>query len=611
MKRPQTRTVLVTVLSTVAGAALAAGTFGAAPAGAFTAEVNPAPASGAWTVDGGGNGHGHGLSQYGARGAAMAGLKASQIIAFYYPGTTLSTSSSSSIRVWITDASGATTVVAAPGLSVAGVGTLPTSGISQWRLVPSGAGLALQRRTSTWATTRNGLPATATFSSTGPIRLVHGGGSSDFRGTLTAVRSGSGLITVNRLSLDDYVRGVIPNEMSSSWAAAAVQAQAIAARSYARYALEHNGSGAYDICDSTNCQVYRGMSSEESGSNAAVSATANKIVTYHGSVAFTQFAASDGGAMLAGGQPYLVSKADPYDNAASGDQYLKWTRTVSVASVARDYGLARVTEIDITGRSGGGPWGGAVTSATVRGTDSSGAARAVPTTGPGLASAMGLSYSLFHLRGGVLLPAGHVDGISVATVSSYRIGGWTFDPARPAVSTRVHVYVDSGARSFIANLPRPDVKRAFGISGAAHGFSVVVPIPATGRHKVCVYGMDAGSLRHSTLLCTYLSAPATPLGHVEAVVHSGSSYQVSGWTFDPSRLGGPGRVHVYVDRAAHPFNAVRPRTDVARHYGLRDARVGFVVSVPVPAGLHRICTYGINIAGAGTNVSLGCVAVRG
>ncbi len=604
MKRPQNRTVLVTVLSTVAGAAIAVGTIGAAPAGAFTAERNPAPASGVWTVDGGGNGHGHGMSQYGARGAAMAGLDVSKIIAFYYPGTTLSMSSSSSIRVWITDASGATTVAAVAGLSVTGVGALPTSGISQWRLVPSGAGLALQRLTSGKWVTAKALPASATFSSTsGAIRLVHGGGSSDFRGTLSAVRSGSGLITVNRLLLDDYVRGVIPNEMPASWPAAAVQAQAIAARSYARYALEHNGSGAYDICDTTNCQVYRGMSSEESASNAAVSATANEIVSYHGSVAFTQFAASNGGAMVSGGQPYLVSKADPYDHE-------QWTRTVSVASVAGYYGLARVTEIDITGRSGGGPWGGAVTSATVRGTDSSGAARAVPTTGPSLASVMGLSFSLFHLRGGVPAPAGHVDGISVETVSSYRIGGWTFDPARPAVSTRVHVYVDGGPRSFVANLPRPDVKRAFGISSAAHGFSVVIPIPATGRHKVCVYGMDAVSLHHSTLLCTYLSAPSTPLGHVEAVVHSGSSYQVSGWTFDPSLLGGPGRVHVYVDSSSHPFNAVRPRTDVARRYGLRNPNVGFVASVPVPAGLHRICTYGINTAGLGRNVSLGCVTVR-
>src|SRR5690349_16350789 len=59
-----------------------------------TVETYPIPSTGAITIDMRGNGHGHGLSQYGARGAAIAGLTAAQIIAFYYPGTTLKTLSS-------------------------------------------------------------------------------------------------------------------------------------------------------------------------------------------------------------------------------------------------------------------------------------------------------------------------------------------------------------------------------------------------------------------------------------------------------------------------------------------------------------------------------------
>ncbi len=383
----------------------------AVPLVAAATEVNPAPSSGVWTVDGRGNGHGHGLSQYGARGAAMAGLSAPRIVAFYYPGTRLVTARPQAMRVRITDQGSATTVRAAGGLRVTGVGVLSTPGVSRWRLVPSGAGLALQRLASgRWATARTGLPARADFATTsGVVRLYHGDGtSSDYRGTVGALRTSSGPITVNRLPLDSYLRGVVPREMPASWQAAAVQAQAIAARTYARYEAEHSGADPYDICDSPNCQVYGGLArydapgnrlyGEDPRSNDAVARTGNQVLTYSGQAAFTQFSASNGGVMSAGSQPYLVAKIDPYDNVRTGDPYLGWTLSVRVASVAGYYGLRRVTGLDITARAGGGPWGGVVKSATVRGVDAAGRARSLAVSGTSLAWAMDLPYTLFHLR---------------------------------------------------------------------------------------------------------------------------------------------------------------------------------------------------------------------
>src|SRR4051812_9809244 len=61
-------------------------------------------ASGTITLHGRGNGHGHGMSQYGAQGAAIAGLTSQQIVAFYYPGTTLDTIAASTVRVSISGA---------------------------------------------------------------------------------------------------------------------------------------------------------------------------------------------------------------------------------------------------------------------------------------------------------------------------------------------------------------------------------------------------------------------------------------------------------------------------------------------------------------------------
>ncbi|MDQ1719501.1 MAG: stage sporulation protein, partial [Pseudonocardiales bacterium] len=300
------------------------------------AEVITPTSSGVWTVAGHGFGHGHGLSQYGARGAARPaagrkGLTAAQIIAFYYPGTVLKTLTQPSIRVRIGADGGATTVAVPAGQSITlswtgGKLSTTSAGASRLRLVPSGTAGRLQAQyfKTSWVNWGPTLPAIANFaSSAGSLRLLQPSGSTELRGSVGAVLDASlGRITVNRLPLDAYVQGVVPREMPASWEAAAVQAQAIAARSYARYAVEHNSGASFDICDSSNCQVYGGeahyntsgslLYGEVTASNQAVAATANQVSTYQGATIFAQFSSSDGGWTSGGGKPYLPAKADPY-----------------------------------------------------------------------------------------------------------------------------------------------------------------------------------------------------------------------------------------------------------------------------------------------------------
>ena len=80
-------------------------------------------------------------------------------------------------------------------------------------------------------------------------------------GALALIKRGSGGRTINNVLLEDYVRGVVPAEMPTSWAADAVRAQAVAARSYAVRLRDFGGYSGFDICDTTACQVYGGMSS--------------------------------------------------------------------------------------------------------------------------------------------------------------------------------------------------------------------------------------------------------------------------------------------------------------------------------------------------------------
>ncbi len=609
----------------LAGALVVLGTLalGSGPSQAATpATERFALPPGSVTVQLRGNGHGHGMSQYGARGAAIAGHTAAGIVAFYYPGTSLVTLDSSTIRVLLSATGSSTTVAASAGLHVTGVSTaLPTSGISRYRLVASagGAGLSLQRLVgATWSSVRTGLADGAEFSrSAGALRLyLTDGSSTGYRGTLRALRGGGGVLTVNRVALDDYVAGVVPREMPSSWQAAAVQAQAIAARSYGRNAVETHSGQAFDICDTTQCQVYGGMTRyDRSGSvlwtedPAALVGNANTVLQYGHRTIFAEFSASDGGWTVDGGQPYLSAHSDPYDNAASGDPYLAWTRTVSSASIAGHYGLARASAIEVTGRDGHGTWGGRVTAGYVDGTDAQGSKRRIATTGFGLQAAMGLGTTWFWLQP-QSLPIGHLDRFAAVAPRVLQIDGWTFDPDHIDLPGKFVLTVDHVARPVqLSTVNRSDVQRVFATSTPTLGFSVRVSV-GVGQHMVCLYAVDRDGLGTRVLECLAAGMP-DPLGGVELFTATGlHTARLAGWSFDPSHGSSPGRIQLFVDGKARPVLATTvARPDVQSAFHTAGDRFGYDLTFTLFSGVHQVCVSGVDQDGHGS-VPLGCRAVH-
>ncbi len=141
---------------------------------------------------------------------------------------------------------------------------------------------------------------------------------------------------VQKVPLERYVRGVVSAEMPSSWPLAALEAQAIASRSYALTA--HAGGSKFDVYDDTRSQVYRGPAAETAQTNAAVAATAGQIVTYEGQPAITYYFASSGGMTEdvqnawpgAEPQPWLRGAPDPYDAGPRFD----WQLSMSFAAAA-------------------------------------------------------------------------------------------------------------------------------------------------------------------------------------------------------------------------------------------------------------------------------------
>ena len=141
----------------------------------------------------------------------------------------------------------------------------------------------------------------------------------DYRGNVI-FRPHDGKITViNEISLDDYVRGVVAGEMPSSWHTEALKAQAIAARCYALKSLGKHSDFGFDLCTTTNCQVYGGIASEKDSTNRAVEETLGIVAAYDNKVVDTLFYSSNGGYVEAaenvwgGKYPYFQTFKDEYE----------------------------------------------------------------------------------------------------------------------------------------------------------------------------------------------------------------------------------------------------------------------------------------------------------
>jgi stage II sporulation protein D len=374
----------LTILTTAATLVAAAAT--AAPVQA-TERREPATV----TISTLGNGHGKGLSQYGARNRAEDGQTYPQIVEHYYPNTSWGTAGGS-VRVLLTAAPRGSVVVAArPRLTARSLGTgtswtLPSKRdgktVTRWRIRRDGSSSRIAYRTRSWHDWKRARGDAEFVAGGRPITLI---GAGQYRGALRHTSAG----TVNVVGLESYLRGVVAEEIPASWSPAAVRAQAVAARTYAAFERGNVSSGRpYDLCDTANCQVYAGVAGEVPGSDAAVAATSGRIATYEGAPVFAQFSASNGGYSVDGGYPYLVAETDPYDHGYPGDPH---STSFTGDQITRHWtGLGDLVSVEVLERDGNGPFGGRVLTVQINGTE-----RSQVTSGSALRTYLGLRTTLF------------------------------------------------------------------------------------------------------------------------------------------------------------------------------------------------------------------------
>lgn len=329
----------------------------------FSSAAPQAEGASAVKVCGSGNGHGVGLSQYGAYGRAEAGQGYAQILKAYYPGAHLERFAADPfVRVLLgtTSFGGKYDVAASSG---AYLKNLATGGVVS--LNPGTYRVKYLRSQKLYRIT-NLTSGRQVGSYTGPVvfKPVSGGlldyGGKSYRGTLLAKTSGTELYLINRLRMEDYIRGVVPEEMPYSWAPAALESQAVAARSFA-WSVKRGGM--FDFYGDYRDQVYGGASSETATTNRAVAATARVYAVYGGSPIEAFFYSSDGGytedsSYVFGPSPYLKAIRDvdsqgrPYE-ALAGSPWTHWSGTLD-PNGSPQLGVGAITGVRVLSRSPSG-----------------------------------------------------------------------------------------------------------------------------------------------------------------------------------------------------------------------------------------------------------------
>jgi len=268
------------------------------------------------TFFGRGYGHGVGLSQYGARGRALAGQTSTSILAHYYRGATLGTiAPTSRIRVRVL-----LSWTARPSVPLIVYGRLTPwtiDGIA--KVFPADAALRLIPATTTgtsgprttWRLRVTAPNGAILHDAARPASLVVRGSAADsplqlwskpgyydrYRGVLRILPASTTptVTVVNDLPLETYLRGVVPVEMPSTWPTAALQAQSIASRSYAARRLRP-GVSYYDVPDTSASQVYQGAAGERVLTNSIIASTVGMVLRSGTSIANTLFHSTGGGA---------------------------------------------------------------------------------------------------------------------------------------------------------------------------------------------------------------------------------------------------------------------------------------------------------------------------
>ena len=173
--------------------------------------------------------------------------------------------------------------------------------------------------------------------------------------------TGGNINVINVVSVDHYVKGVLPYEMSPSWPLEALKAQAVCARTYALMQTRHYKSYKFDVCNTTDCQVYYGANNANANTDRAAEETRGIVLTYDGKLAGAYYYSCNGGAsessenVWGSALPHLIGKEDPFEAMVSISNY-HYTETFTYEQLtqllqSKNYTIGNVVSVYVSRRT--------------------------------------------------------------------------------------------------------------------------------------------------------------------------------------------------------------------------------------------------------------------
>lgn len=532
-----------------------------------------AQAPGSFTFTGSGWGHGVGMSQYGARAMAADGHSHAAILGHYYGGTELAVLPTvENVRVHLADSADLT--LSSVGSIAFDQGGAHLTGVIEGsqRVYVHDGGLQIG---PVWTAATNDNPVIVSFPK--PVQVSTTGHSYLWGKLQLTVHNNKVRVVESGLSMENYVAGIA--EMPSSWPAEALQAQAIAARTYAlEVTLDRRGAvgwqNAYDISATTTDQHYIGYSAQDDSWDeawvAAQAATAGVVISYAGAPIRAYYSASSGGHtetaafVFSNDQPYAPGVPDPYD--AVDNDWSSWTRTYSTTDLSRWLNRAPGTNLgEVTSISVGGFLGisGRTDKSPVTVTGTQGT---LETNGRRL---------MLLINAGVLGEGGGLARHLPGTL--FQVEGGSGSAAAPAaVSPRTDI--PAPVEVPIANIS---------VINDVRGVPLLPQRPARLTNE--------------------------PFGLIDSIEAIDGRIAISGWAIDPDAGEKTVTMDVYLDGIRYAsFQAERERSDLGEHFPSAGANHAFNEHLEVGGGDWRVCVMARDANGrSDTQFACGDIAILG
>ena len=223
-----------------------------------------------------------------------------------------------------------------------------------------------------------------------------------YRGYITLLKK-SGFTIINNVQVEDYLYGVVPKEMPPSWSSESLQAQSVAARTFALKNRKRHIAEGFDLCNTSHCQVYDGMAAETGTTTEAVNRTRGEVLFYKGAIIDALFHTDSGG--MTESSEYVWGSLVPYLRGVNEvqTQTQEWSRTIPMTVAVKSFEkdgkiIAPLREVRLSRLDIGRGSGDRSPSGRVRSADFVGPKGHVLISGNELRSMFSLPSTLFDIR---------------------------------------------------------------------------------------------------------------------------------------------------------------------------------------------------------------------